>query len=174
MLKLTPDLSPQWLDVLPDVRIRLKPAESATMLVGRTAATKALAAGGSDADAEFAFTAACVVWGALAWEGVGDETGAPLDMSEDGLVRLLKQNFTAFDKIDRAYVLPILMRDAEKNASSPSLNGTSAAAKPIARRAPKPAPSAPMTNTAAKRTKARGSGTSSAGATARSGPSRRA
>lgn len=158
MLKLTPDLSPDWLDVLPGVRILLKPAESATMLVGRTAASKAMAAGGSDADAEFAFTAACVVWGAVAWEGVGDEAGTPLELSEDGLVRLLKQNFTAFDKIDRAYVLPILMRDAEKNASSPSLNGTSAAAKPTARRAQKPAKSAPTTKTAAKPTKARGSG----------------
>lgn len=159
MLTLTPDLKPDWLTVAEGVRLLLKPAESTTMLAGRAAAGEVITSGGAPADAEFAFTAASVIWAALDWEGVGDAAGNPAPLTPENLTRLLAQNPAVFDKIDRAYVVPMLMRDAEKNGSSPLPSGTSAGAKATARPVRGSAPSARMKKAAVKPTKARGSGT---------------
>ncbi|WP_296167981.1 hypothetical protein [uncultured Brevundimonas sp.] len=157
MLKLAPAVTEaEWKDLAPGVRVLLKPADAVMLLAGRRAAGEVhkiaadlIAAdlapnGGSvQADAEFAFTVGCLVWGALDWEGVGDQDGEPLPMTEANLTLLLRQSLDIFDKFDREYVVPILVRDAEKNVSSPSLNGTSAAAKTTAVPVPAPAESAP-------------------------------
>lgn len=115
----------------PDVRVPLgsgafitfKAAGSAGVVAAQAAYALAIKSGAEDADAQVAFTAGMAQWGALSWEGVGDEDGAPLELTSERLDLLLTQNPHAFEAIDRDYVMPALGRDAEKNESAPSLAG---------------------------------------------------
>ena len=61
------------------------------------------------------------------WEGIGDEAGAPIPPSPERIDALLDL-YPAFRAFETAYFLPALVLDAEKNASAPAPNGTSAAA----------------------------------------------
>jgi hypothetical protein len=90
-----------------------------------------------------AFTRSVARWGILDWEGVGDADGAPVAPAAEYIDALLEL-WQAFDALDRLYVAPALIGIDEKNASSLSPNGTSAGAKPIARRARKRAQAAPI------------------------------
>ncbi len=82
MLKLEPvSAEPFWLDVLPGVRIQFRPVSVAAMLIARGAAGEALKAGGEQAtiEAGAAFTRALAHTGIVAWEGIGDAKGKPVD-----------------------------------------------------------------------------------------------
>jgi len=155
------DPEPFWLDLMPGVRVQLRPSEPTPMLLAARRAGQAVrAVGGNLADAEFAFTSACATWGALAWEGVGTDTGGDdaLPFTSEGLVELLRQSPSAYAAIDADYVTPALLVEAEKNGSSPSLNGTSGAAKATAAPAKASAPSALTGKTTRAQKKASASG----------------
>jgi hypothetical protein len=94
-----------------------------------------------------AFTRSIARWGFLEWTGVGDAKGSPVEPTPD-MIDALLEVWQAFDAIDRLYVAPALIQADEKNASSPSPNGTSAGAKPTARRARRAARTARTDNTA--------------------------
>lgn len=83
--------------------------------------------------------------GAREWGGVGSADGVAIDLTPDqatrldsatdpdrptGTIDLLLADMDEFQKLDAGYVRPDTIRRAEKNASSPSPNGTSAAATP--------------------------------------------
>jgi hypothetical protein len=138
MYQLTNIPEPAWLDILPGVRVRLKFLGSAGMAAARGAASR-LPEGATEDDRAHAFTIAAACWGATEWEGVGDAQGAVLPLSKEALAALLRKETPAYDSVDLGYVVPALLRDAEKNGSSPSQTGTSTAAKPTARPARKPA-----------------------------------
>jgi hypothetical protein len=126
---------PYWLDLLPGVRIKVRPITVAAIIAARQAAAEAMKT--QEEDGIFvgsaAFTRSVARWGFLEWEGVGDAGGTPVTPSADNIDALLEV-WEAFDAIDRLYVAPALIGTQEKNASSLSPNGTSAGAKPIARR----------------------------------------
>lgn len=164
MLNLQPIAPPDWMDVPFGVRLLLKPADAVMLTAGRVAARNASEAGADDRESDFAFLAACVQWGLLEWEGVG-EGDDPAPINADTVARLLRQNVAIHDHLDREYLLPVLLREAEKNAFAPSPNGTSAGASPIATPpAGGAATSASTTKTPRKRTRGKGSGKSSKGA----------
>ncbi len=134
MLKLTTaprDL--EWLDLGQGVEIQVRPITMTAILIGRAAAGDAMR--GDEADKEvhagFAFTRAVARWGIAAWRGVGDDSGAEVEPTPD-LIDAFLDIWTMFDAVDRLYVSPRLAQDAEKNASAPSPNGTSAGAKDTA------------------------------------------
>ncbi len=144
MLKLAArEREPYWLDLLPGVRLRLRPITVAAIIAARQAAAEAMKT--PDGQEIFvgsaAFTRSIARWGILEWEGVGDADGAPVPPTPEHIDALL-EHWQAFDAVDRLYVAPALIGIDEKNASSLSPNGTSAGAKPIARRARKRAPAA--------------------------------
>jgi hypothetical protein len=144
MLKLSPTCrEPYWLDLLPGVRIKVRPATVAAIIAARQAAAEAMKT--PEGDGIFvgsaAFTRSIARWGILEWEGIGGADGAPIGPTPENVDALLEL-WQAFDAIDRLYVAPALIGIDEKNASSLSPNGTSAGAKPIARRARKRAPAA--------------------------------
>lgn len=117
MLKLDPlSAEPFWLDILPGVRIRFRPVSVAAMLTARAAAADALKPGGAQAMAEAgaAFTRSLALSGILAWEGIGDAAGKPVDPGETTIPQLLDV-WPAFEAIDRLYAGPALMRLDEKN-----------------------------------------------------------
>jgi hypothetical protein len=80
----------------------------------------------------------------IAWKGVGmadSETEvAPWPEGIDALM----EAYPFGEAFERGYVVPALLLVAEKNASAPSPNGTSAAAQPIVPPAPDVATSAPI------------------------------
>ncbi len=118
MLKLEPmSTEPFWLNILPGVRIQFRPVTVAAMLIARGAASEALRAGGERAtiEAGAAFTRALTHAGIVAWEGIGDASGKPIDPGRSSIEQLLEL-WSAFDAIDRLYVGPALMRLDEKNA----------------------------------------------------------
>jgi hypothetical protein len=98
MLKLsTPSRDPFWLDILPGVRIQFRPISVADMLVARAAAeslgTKVegdLALDRSTTVAAgAAFTRSLALSGIVAWEGIGDAGGKPIDPIHALAVRLI-------------------------------------------------------------------------------------
>ena len=124
MLKLsTPSREPFWLDILPGVRIQFRPISVADMLVARAAAAESL---GTKVEGDLAldrsttvaagaaFTRSLALSGIVAWEGIGDDKGKPIDPTPTTVDQLL-EIWPAFDAIDRLYVGPALTRLDEKN-----------------------------------------------------------
>ncbi len=116
MLKLAFDRAPFWLDLLPGVRVQFRPITVAAILLARTAAADVLRAGGDDAmvKAGCAFTTSLAHSGIAAWEGIGDADGNPVEPTEETVDAALEL-WPVFDAIDRLYVGPALLQDAEKN-----------------------------------------------------------
>ncbi len=148
MLKLASSREPFWLDLLSGVRVQFRPITVAAILVARQVAAGVLKAGGEDATtmAGLAFTRSLARAGILAWEGVGDTEGEPVEPSPETIDAFLDL-WPVFDAVDRLYVAPALVGLEEKNASSPLPSGTSAGAKATAPRARKPAAPAPTSST---------------------------
>lgn len=67
----------------------------------------------------------------VGWEGVAGDDGEPAPVTEASVSALLDL-YPLFSVFDKQFIGPALTLDAEKNASAPSLNGTSAGAKTIA------------------------------------------
>ena len=119
MLKLTPTTrDPFWLDLLPGVRLQVRPVSVAAMLLARAAAGDALKANDGQDDgtvrAGEAFTRALARSGVVGGEGIGDAAGQPIETSPERVDQLL-DHWPAFDAFDRLYVGPALAQDAEKN-----------------------------------------------------------
>jgi hypothetical protein len=94
------------------------------MLVARAVAAESLGAkveGDAPLDrsttvaAGAAFTRSLALSGIVAWEGIGDAGGKPIDPNPIAINQLLEV-WPAFDAIDRLYVGPALTRLDEKNA----------------------------------------------------------
>lgn len=119
MLKLTPVArEPFWLDLLPGVRLQVRPISVATMLLARAEAGAVLKEEGEREDGTIrageAFTRAFARSAIVAWDGVGDAAGEPVEPSPERIDQLL-DHWPAFDAFDRLYVGPALIQDAEKN-----------------------------------------------------------
>ena len=117
MLKLAFDREPFWLDMVSGVRVQFRPITVAAILLARTAAADVLRAGGEDAmvKAGVAFTRSLAHSGIAAWEGIGDAEGKPVEPNKENIDAAL-EIWSLFDAVDRLYVGPALIQDAEKNA----------------------------------------------------------
>lgn len=148
MLRLIDLTEPAWLDLGGGVRVKVLPFTAALMLQIRADYRQEISALPKDGeplhpeDLGLRFNQAVARHAIVDWEGVGDEAGEPLPCTPDGVAALMGiyQFVKAFEV---AYVNPRLTLDAEKNGSSPALNGTSAGARTTAKGAKAPAPSAP-------------------------------
>jgi hypothetical protein len=144
MLRLDLANEPRWLELLPGVRLKLRPLTTALMVAARAdPAVEALAPEASTE--ELALTMArAVAWLAiLDWEGIGDAEGNPVGVTPEGIDALL-EIWPAFEAFQAAYVAKGLLLEQEKNASAPSPSGPTAGATPSARPARKPARTAPQ------------------------------
>lgn len=142
---LTLDLSnaPQWCDLIPGVRVKLRPLTTALMVSARgDPAIADLPEGAATEEAALAMAKALARRAILAWEGIGDTDGNPIEPSPEAIDALLDL-WPAFEAFQTLYVAKALLLDAEKNASSPLPTGPSAGAKVTARPAGQPVPSAP-------------------------------
>ncbi|MGE7153160.1 hypothetical protein ACQKJ1_05405 [Methylorubrum rhodesianum] len=130
MLKLsTASQEPFWIDLIPGVRVRVRPITVASMLVAREAVGKVY----RDEDQTDVATRASMALvhelarrGIVEWEGVGTAEGEPAPVTAE-TVNALLDHWPAYDALDALYVTPALRRDEEKNGSSSSPDGTSGA-----------------------------------------------
>ena len=143
MLTLDMTNEPRWLDLLPGVRLQLRPLTTALMVSARSdPAVEALPPEAMTEELALAMAKAVARRAVLDWEGVGDAEGNPVDVSPEGIDALL-EIWPAFEAFQAAYVAKGLLLEQEKNASAPSPNGTSAGAGATARPATARARSAP-------------------------------
>lgn len=140
-LNLTPDL--EWIDLPRDVRVQVQPVTTALIYAARR--DPAIAALPADADQELV----ALVMGQsiarlaiVAWEGVGDAEGNPIDPSPEAVTELMNiwPICRAFNK---QVVEPAFDQESEKKGSAPSPSGSSAAARDTAKDAGTSAPNAP-------------------------------
>jgi hypothetical protein len=142
---LTLDLSnaPQWCDLIPGVRLRLRPLTTAPMVSARgDPAIADLPEGAATEEAALSMAKALARRAILEWEGIGDADGTPIEPSPEAIDALLDL-WPAFEAFQTLYVAKALLLDAEKNASSPLPTGPSAGAKATARPVQDLVPTAP-------------------------------
>ena len=145
MLKLQPT-EPEWLGpipgadddprpfLLPGVRVRFAPIGPKAFRAAGQACVKVLTSAeeGAEPDNEEASDAIArevIVRGIVEWEGIGDEDGEPLAVSDAAKAAFIGDART-FLAAEAAYVTPFLLRDAEKNGSAGSPPGTGTKATP--------------------------------------------
>ena len=140
-LNLTHDL--EWIDLHRDVRVQVQPVTTALIYAARR--DPAIAALPADADQELV----ALVMGQsiarlaiVAWEGIGDADGNPIDPSPEAVTELMNiwPICRAFNK---QVVEPAFDQESEKKGSAPSPSGSSAAARDTAKDAGTSAPNAP-------------------------------
>ena len=143
MLTLDLTNAPQWCDLIPGVRVKLRPLTTALMVSARgDPAVADLPEGVATEEAALAMAKALARRAILDWEGVGDAEGKDLPVSPEAIDALL-DIWPIFEAFQIAYVSKGLLLDAEKNASAPLPTGPSAGATATARPARDPVPTAP-------------------------------
>lgn len=145
MLRLKLNAQPEWLTLMPGVRVLLRPMSSAIFI--RAQVSPEVIAAEDRIDRSVAFTKAIAAAAIVEWQGVfdadsdADDPPQPLPVTPEAVSALLDIR-AAYDAISDGYTLPWLVVSEEKNGSAPSSNGTSAAAQTIAVPATVSAPSA--------------------------------
>ena len=90
MLTLDLTNAPRWHDLAPGVRVQLRPLTTALMVATRSdPAVEAVREEASDEERAVAFAKALARRAVLAWEGIGDADGTPIDPSPEAIDALL-------------------------------------------------------------------------------------
>jgi hypothetical protein len=143
MIRLDVSAGPRWLDLGHGVRVKVPPLTTAIMMAARAdPAVRDLPADTTMEERSLAFCKAVARRVITEWEGVGDTQGNPVAPTAEGIDALLDL-YPLFEAFELDYVAKGLALDAEKNASAPSPNGTSAGASATARPAKRNARTAP-------------------------------
>jgi hypothetical protein len=144
MLTLDLTNAPQWCDLIPGVRVRLRPLTTALMVSARgDPAIADLPEGAATEEAALAMARALARRAIIGWEGIGDADGNPILPSPEAIDALL-DIWPAFEAFQTLYVAKALLLDAEKNGSAPLPTGPSSGAKATARPVQDPVPNAPQ------------------------------
>ena len=144
MIRLNLSNRPEWLDLLPGLRVLVAPLTTALMVSARAdPMIDGLSETSSQEDMALAMAKAVARRALLDWEGVGDEDGNLVPVSPAGIDALL-EIWPVFEAFQTLYVAKGLILDAEKNVSAPSPTGPSVGATDTARPAKLPALIAPQ------------------------------
>lgn len=148
MIRLIDLTQPVWVNLGQGVRVRCHPFTSALMLAVRADYRREIGALQDEEqpvleDLGMRFNLAVARRAIFDWDGVGGEDGEPLACTPDGVAALMGL-FQFLKVFETRYVNPRMELDAEKNGSSPGLNGTSSRVvdQTTAEAATAPAPSA--------------------------------
>ncbi len=140
MLSLDLTNEPRWHELAPGVQVQLRPLTTALMVAARSdPAVEAVPEEASDEERALSFAKALARKAVLAWEGVGDVDGNPIEPSPEAIDALLDV-WLIFEAFQLAYVSKGLLLEQEKNASALSPSGPSAGASDTARTASPAAP----------------------------------
>ena len=133
MIRLNLTNRPEWLDLLPGLRVLVAPLTTALMVSARAdPAIDGLSETSSQEDLALAMAKAVARRVVTGWEGVGDASGNPVPVTPEGIDALL-DIWPVFEAFQTRCLAPHLMLEQEKNASSPLPTGTSAGAAATAR-----------------------------------------
>jgi hypothetical protein len=128
MLTLDLTSAPRWHDLAPGLRLQLRPLTTALMVATRSdPEVEAVPADASDELRAVAFAKALARRAVLAWEGVGDAEGNPIEPGPEAIDALL-DIWPVFEAFQLSYVAKALLLDQEKNVSAPLPTGPSAGA----------------------------------------------
>jgi hypothetical protein len=151
MLRLNLKTGPDWIDLGHGVRLQVAPLTTPVMMAARKVAQGQITLPQADSPDQSADLDTDSIGLAMAkavarivvtdWEGVGDAAGNPVPVTPEGIDALL-DIWPIFEAFQTNYVARAMILDAEKNASPPLLNGSSAGAAPIAKPARKAAKTA--------------------------------
>lgn len=139
MLKLTFEREPHWLDLLPGVRLYVRPATSLVFTAaGETMAWSPVDGLPAESVVRVAFVKAVARAAILDWDGIGNQAGEPVSPSPLAIDALMdvREAYLAFET---KYVAPALMLEQEKNVCAPAPLGTLVAGEAIATDAGAPA-----------------------------------
>ena len=90
MLTLDLTNTPRWHDLVPGVRVHLRPLTTALMVATRSdPAVEAVPEEASDEERAVAFAKALARRAVLSWEGIGDADGNPIDPNPEAIDALL-------------------------------------------------------------------------------------
>jgi hypothetical protein len=133
MIRLNLTASPEWLELVPGLRLLVAPLTTALMVSARAdPAIEGLPDGASQEELALAMAKAVARRAVLDWEGVGDDDGEVVPVTPEGIDALL-EIWPVFEAFQTQYVARGLILDAEKNGSAPSPSGPSAGVTGIAR-----------------------------------------
>jgi hypothetical protein len=133
MIRLDISAGPRWLDLGHGVRVKVPPLTTAIMMAARSdLAVRDLHSDTTMEERSLAFCKAVARRVITEWGSVGDADGNPVAPTAEGIDALLDL-YPLFEAFELDYVAKGLALDAEKNASVPSPNGTSAGAPATAR-----------------------------------------
>jgi hypothetical protein len=128
MLTLDLTNTPFWRELVPGVRVKLRPLTTALMVAARSdPAIADLPKEARTEEAALAMAKALARSAILDWEGIGDAEGESLPVSPEAIDALL-DIWPIFEAFQSLYVAKGLLLDAEKNASSPVPSGSSVGA----------------------------------------------
>lgn len=102
-----------WLDVLPDLRLFVRPATTALIMAARAAALKDTVETEIERGTNFIRHLARLA--IVEWEGVGDSEGKPAPVTIENVVGLLDL-WPVSEAFERLYLTPALLLEQEKNA----------------------------------------------------------
>src|SRR5690625_490203 len=132
-LRLNLSAEPRWVDLIPGVRVQVSPVTTSVMAMARRdAGIGEMGIDPAHEEVGIAMVRAVARRVVRDWEGVGDEDGAPLPVSPEGIDALL-EIWPVFDAFQNAVLGPQLMLEQEKNGSAPSPSGISAGATATAK-----------------------------------------
>ena len=153
------DLSddPRWLDLGRGVRVQVRPLTTPVYNLIQARALELM--GQLEDDGELALdlagrtirealyrsliTKGLALYAILAWEGIGNGDG-PVEVTPAAIEALIDSQPILAQVFHHAYLEPMTLLDAEKNASAPAPVGTGAAGESIADGAATTAPLAPV------------------------------
>jgi hypothetical protein len=142
MLTLDLTNAPYWCELVPGVRLKLRPLTTALMVAARSdIAISDLPKDAKTEEAALAMAKALARSAILDWEGIGDAEGNVITVTPDAIDALL-DIWPIFEAFQSLYVAKGLLLDAEKNASSPLPSGSLAGATVTAQPADLSAPTA--------------------------------
>ena len=111
MLRLDLKREPYWLDLVPGVRVHVRPCTTALIMAARAKLME------SEGDAG-ARTAALIREFAIlaidAWEGDGDDAGEAVPVSPEAIAAIMDL-WPIAEAFERLYLGPAMVLDAEKN-----------------------------------------------------------
>lgn len=136
-------LKPRWFTVqeateaLPAVDVCFTPIGRVALRAARRAAAKAIGEDlpeGDDAElsaelverAGDVLSESLLMSGIIDWRGVGNRQGEPVSVTPERLRVFLLADPIRFERLDEEYVRPFVLKELEKNVSSPLPNGISA------------------------------------------------
>ena len=120
MIRLGLKAEPYWLDLLPGVRLKVRPFGTALFFAAQSAMVRVDTEGETaseviDALRGVAFIKALARLSIIEWEGIADDKGAPAPVTPEA-VEALMEIWQAAAAFERIYARPITEIEAEKNA----------------------------------------------------------